>query len=362
MQKYFSDINFINLSKNNGQKFDTSPQTIAADIIAKNKKINLFIEASEALAEDSIAKAIKIIRLSKVDLSSCYYLTGSVDAEHTFNKIKDSLGFSKDLNFLISNIFVRVVRDQPIISNLEYKTTIKPKLFNCLNKNHRTHRGLIVAEIIKQNFIEKSFTSLYGFWHIPESDWLDNMIQGVEFHDKNLAEILTNHKSLFPLHVNADAETRINPIYVEEMDRFIYEDSYFSIVTETIYFQEKLDPMYGVQLPSLFVTEKTYKPISAKHPFIILSVPYFLKHLKNMGLKTFHPFINEDYDNEVDDMKRFRMIVDEINRLCNFTNDEWIVWQENVKEIVEYNFDFLYNHIKPGISDLTDVIKILEGQ
>lgn len=216
-----------------------------------------------------------------------------------------------------------------------------------------------MAEIIKNLLLEKSYTSLYGFWHIDDS-WISNMIHGVNHYDAELGRVLKDNSSILPLHVNADAVHRINPIQVEEQDRFIYKDTYFSIVTETIFFHDRLDPIVGEMISSIFVTEKTYKPIAAKHPFIILSVPYFLKHLKSIGFKTFHPFINEDYDNEIDDMKRFNMIVNEMNRLCKFSDQEWLSWQENVKEIVDYNYEFFYNTIKPGLNDLTNIIKILE--
>lgn len=44
------------------------------------------------------------------------------------------------------------------------------------------------------------------------------------------------------------------------------------------------------------VTEKTWRPIIARRPFIILSNPGFLSNLQKLGFKTFNAFWDEGYD------------------------------------------------------------------
>ena len=83
----------------------------------------------------------------------------------------------------------------------------------------------------------------------------------------------------------------------------------------------------------LFLSEKIYKPMAFKHPFIVFAQPGILKQLREYGYKTFHPFIDESYDDEKDDIKRFDMVVAEIERLNTFTDDQWIEWQKNIKAI-----------------------------
>ena len=56
---------------------------------------------------------------------------------------------------------------------------------------------------------------------------------------------------------------------------------------------------------------------------------------------TFSPFIDEQYDQELDDGKRMLMILDEIQRLCNLTESELSEFLLNVKEICDYNYDVL---------------------
>ena len=102
--------------------------------------------------------------------------------------------------------------------------------------------------------------------------------------------------------------------------------SVFSVTVETQYCFE------------YHLTEKTFKPIALKMPFIIFSGAGALNDLKDMGYKTFHPFINESYDNEPDEIKRFDMILKEISRLNNMALDELINHFEPTRDIIEHNY------------------------
>jgi len=92
---------------------------------------------------------------------------------------------------------------------------------------------------------------------------------------------------------------------------------------------------------TLFISEKTYKAIAFKQ-LLVFGIET-LAHLHKTGYKTFRPNINEDYDSEHDDQKRYDMLVAEVKRLCSMNDSEWIEWQHNVKEIVEHNYTILQN-------------------
>ena len=81
---------------------------------------------------------------------------------------------------------------------------------------------------------------------------------------------------------------------------------------------------YGVKefAPSL-ITEKTWKVITSKRPFIVFATPYFLEDLRSLGYQTFHPYIDESYDTIEDQNERLTAIVNEINRLNNLSPDEF---------------------------------------
>ena len=62
------------------------------------------------------------------------------------------------------------------------------------------------------------------------------------------------------------------------------------------------------------ISEKTVKPISARMPFVSVASYHFLYGLKKMGFKTFHPYIDESYDNEKNTSTRVEMAVDAMFR------------------------------------------------
>lgn len=73
----------------------------------------------------------------------------------------------------------------------------------------------------------------------------------------------------------------------------------------------------------------------------MLSTPQTLKGLRDIGYKTFHPYINESYDEIYDDQERFYAVMDEVERLANMTDEETRIWLENVQPITQYNFEVL---------------------
>ena len=68
-----------------------------------------------------------------------------------------------------------------------------------------------------------------------------------------------------------------------------------------------------------------------------MSTPYCLKYLKKFGFETFHPFIDESYDREENDLKRMQMIFDELDKFRNKSNEELKDWWRQVLPILEHN-------------------------
>ena len=92
---------------------------------------------------------------------------------------------------------------------------------------------------------------------------------------------------------------------------------------------------------SVFLSEKIYKPLACKHPFVVVGVDKTLEYLKRFGYKTFDKWIDESYDNEPDDDKRMDMIMEEVKRLTALSDEDW---QRMIIEMIptlQHNFDTL---------------------
>ena len=114
---------------------------------------------------------------------------------------------------------------------------------------------------------------------------------------------------------------------------YYFTNSYFSIVTETHYDTGKMN----------FLTEKTFKSILFKSPFLLVTTPGSLETLKQLGYKTFDGIIDESYDKELDNSKRMLLLGKEIERLCNLNDGELQEFKNKCLTIVDYNYDLLMN-------------------
>jgi len=111
-----------------------------------------------------------------------------------------------------------------------------------------------------------------------------------------------------------------------------YKDSYFYVCTETF--------VHG-DFKSL--TEKIFKPIVNFQPFLFLAYPGALNTLKQLGFKTFSPFIDESYDLETNTTKRIKMIYDEVNKLCSMSKNELHDWYWSMEDILAHNQEHALN-------------------
>jgi hypothetical protein len=114
-----------------------------------------------------------------------------------------------------------------------------------------------------------------------------------------------------------------------QVNNDLCRQAFFNIITESIVLDEADMGM--------FITEKTFKSIYAKLPFIIYGQRYILKNLRDLGYQTYSPFIDEQYDLEENELNRRSLIIDEIKRIAHLPEDEFIETYNQCYRIAEYN-------------------------
>ena len=110
-----------------------------------------------------------------------------------------------------------------------------------------------------------------------------------------------------------------------------YSDTWFSLVTETVF-----------DYPYSFRTEKIWKPILMGHPFIVAANRGFYRDLRNLGFHTFHSLIDESFDQIDRPNDRIEHIIQGVYRVCAFGADKfWTAAQDicryNRERLIEYN-------------------------
>lgn len=102
---------------------------------------------------------------------------------------------------------------------------------------------------------------------------------------------------------------------------------------------------------SSFITEKTYRAMFYKKPFILISQFNALKALKKEGYKTFSPYINESYDDIEDYQLRLNAIIQEIKRLNELPSNELNFIIQQCQETIEHNYKILHENVFNAIPD-----------
>lgn len=323
---------------------------------AAGKTKLIFNCPDETLRPSALKKAHLIVDRIDTLAGNIFYITGHSDGPSAYYSWALKTGQRNRMTILTSLAQILQFRDSArSISMPEpmYDIKIKDKKFVCFNKVHRGHRVYILAKMLENGLVDQSYFSFEGAW--------PNWINELERYDwaPVIDAQLSKNIDRFPMRLNI-TEDRTNPVQMDHDDIRFHTNSYFSLVTETI-FHKHLGPERGSNyecVDGIFFTEKIGRPLLLKHPFILAGAEYSLRRLRQLGFKTFHPFIDESYDIEVNDDKRLDMIIAETERLCKFTDDQWLEWQQNIKEIVEHNYTHLMS--MPKYSVMTNVAELFK--
>lgn len=272
-----------------------------------------------------------------------FHVAGTSQAEKDYNDVADQYNFKKRCNIISTNQFEFVtyanLRWFKTVYTSTYRPTIRPKKFLCFNKVHREHRTRLLVRMLQTGLINSGHYSFEG----STPSWVGELLRDLNW-EPYIRETIEKHKHIFPIRLNI-TEQRQNPIDLQLDDIKYFDESYFSIVTETMFYRKEEEDgrkhIYMDGTPGIFITEKTYKVMGFKHPFIIFGQSGILKALRHDGYKTFAPYIDESYDDEPDSDKRFEMLWNEINRLCSLTDQQWMEWQQAIVPIVEHNYNLI---------------------
>lgn len=224
-------------------------------------------------------------------------------------------------------------------NTLEFKTY--PKRYLNFNRRWRLHRPALVSLLIAKNILDKGYVSLGKSDCGTRWNTVFGWIEGRLGQDPELKSLLESNKDRIintpDLYLdNTDLITNKAGLTVDTDD--LYANSLVSICSETNFFPEFET--------GRFLSEKTWKPVAYRHPFIVVTVPRTLELLRSMGYKTFHPLINETYDTEEDPVQRLKLIANEIERISNLSNEEVNHFVLDIAEITEYNYNLFMNDKK----------------
>jgi hypothetical protein len=284
--------------------------------------------------DDNIRKfEIQLNKLG-IDGSNIIFIGGSKFDEyytkHPHSKVKIYSGH------LFIKGYVDMMKEFPVVGNLGYmcelveekdlsENIIRPYKFLCNNRTMtKPHRATMAYFAIKYDLLSD------GKFSFIQSISRENLFTNVNVD--YIDEII----QLLPYELDTQflSESQKSHFGVTNNKKDWYSDTYINLVTETF---------FG---PNVFLSEKIFKPISNLQPFIVLGDYHTLFELRRLGFKTFEPFIDESYDNEISQKNRITKIEIEIEKLKNKSISEIHDWYYSIKDILIYNQKHLYSFEK----------------
>jgi len=203
----------------------------------------------------------------------------------------------------------------------------KYRHYICMNGAAKPHRFRMVEKLFSNGWDAKGYITYLNRYGANTKHLANENFQGQEL--------------LLDFNAKTIDEQSNQEILPEQ-----YRQAVFDIVNESI-----------VSDTSVFVTEKTWKPILYKSPFMILGSKGTCKHLeKFFGIKMFPDMINYSFD-YVDYPKRFdRLVNDNLRRIMEMPLEDVNKWlnSSKVQSILSYNQTKLLNTQIPNQIDYVD--------
>jgi len=195
--------------------------------------------------------------------------------------------------------------------------------------------------------------------HIPNMrPQFFEMLREANLLDTNLINLFGHYKSPFIDEGTGEIDLFFKQLQGGQTTKFfkgqfasqfisnhIAENTWVSVVCETI-----------IDGRMFFPTEKTGKAMMSGKPFIVLSSPRFLQHLRELGFKTFSPVIDETYDQIENPVQRCKAAFNSFQALHKM---DQIKVRESLLDVIQHNekcmrdFDFLTYRARNLLDPLT---------
>ena len=257
-----------------------------------------------------------------------------------------------------------------------FAITDKPYKFLFLNGRMRSHRKYLLERFRTTGLLDQSLwtnldTDLVLVKNLPQTRWQNfnnmNMIKLTFEHDGT--DVMERPIDLYFLpkeyetpafrnnidHLPTAGTVKFNLFNNTWGDAVVdgsaYRDTYFSLVTETVF-----------NYPYSFRTEKIWKPVAVGHPFIAVANRGFYRDMHKLGFRTFGHVVDESFDlidNSQDRIERIAQVVEDLCQqdlasfykecynVCKYNQELYTEMRHRIpRELPNQFHQFINQHIK----------------
>lgn len=321
------------------------PEIILDNVRNGNGKL-VFDDTMEGAPYDEFLDIIyKSIDELNLPADKLYFITNNLLAESTHDKWKINNNIKKHINlfsFMYNVHDVQRLKKIPCLPDsivmedeLKYK---KDNLHNIkhflkVNRTDRWERNLFMLHMNKNNMLENSLVSFPQF---------QDMHYGESFQNLTTTANINSLKSKTPFHIDVTDETNVGEpghkvgTFNADLpfDPIHYKNSLISLVMCAFPFQDNACHLHS----------STYNPIFCGHPVIQFGPYQHLKQMKKNGFKTFSKWWDESYDDEIDGVKRLKMVMDISDNISKMSIEKVFDMIVDMKEVLQHNSDLINNY------------------
>lgn len=216
---------------------------------------------------------------------------------------------------------------------------------------HKSGHKVIVDNLWDIEKVTTDFYTLYNknwYWY-NESLWYQSLGYNTYAPNRNYSKLafmpINRKKSYRDLLVNK-LSSRLNQFiysYNSELEgdnktgvnwqRYFnpnwYDSTYFSLVVET--------KVRASVAGTVFISEKTYKPIALQHPFLVYGPPNILTSLRDNGFVTYENLFDESYDQLTDIDAKVTAMLD------NVDNFKQVSYDSLTLDKIQHNYNHFFN-------------------
>lgn len=205
--------------------------------------------------------------------------------------------------------------------------------YMCLNRRPHPHRIFLTTLLERYKIIDQGAVSMPRDFFEPEVVWqsedFDIKYQWTMLKERfngHLDGLEPNFQSLYSkLPLTADTDNfGIN--YALDLNENYYAQFPVNVISETLFFSA-----------ATFASEKVWKPMLLGQIFLVMASPLYLQSLRDLGFKTFSPWINEEYDLIMDPIERAFELTKSLKALVKLSNTEFAELLEKCRPALEHN-------------------------
>jgi hypothetical protein len=202
----------------------------------------------------------------------------------------------------------------------EVNLAARSKKFTCLNRIDKPFRRLFAATLVSRNLHLDSYFSYTDKKYALEYPTATTNVEQWNTHWDHA--VLNKFAPPYCCDELEDYQHNTHQL----INKDFFNNAYWNVVVET-----------HISEHTVFLTEKTFKPILNLQPFVVVGAPGSLALLHELGYQTFNRWVDESYDTVVNPELRLHKCLHIVEKLAKMSHLEHQEIMQEMQTILIHN-------------------------